>query len=61
MDTVIIIAILVFVIGAAARYVYKEKKKGTVCIGCPDAQHCASAQKGGCGGNCGGCSGCKDN
>jgi len=53
MDTIIIIAILVVIIGAAAFYVYKEKKKGTACIGCPYAQHCAKAQKGGCG-SCGG-------
>ena len=54
----ITLAVILLIVGAAIVYIRKEKKKGTVCIGCPDAQHCASAKKGGCGGNCSGCSGC---
>ena len=42
----IIIAVLVVIVGAAARYVWKAKKSGKKCIGCPDG--CA------CGGACGG-------
>ncbi len=30
----------------AARYIYKEKKKGTACIGCPYAGSCAKHQMG---------------
>ena len=44
MNNLILIAILVAVIGAAAVYVYRAKKRGVKCIGCPNA------------GKCGGCS-----
>ena len=30
----------------AARYIYKEKKKGTACIGCPYAGSCQKHQAG---------------
>ena len=39
----IIVAILVLILGAAAFYVYKTKKKGRKCIGCPSAHTCAYA------------------
>ena len=32
--------ILVVLVGAAIAYIVKEKKKGTVCIGCPSAGTC---------------------
>ena len=35
MVNVIIIAILLILVGSAAYYIYKEKKKGRKCIGCP--------------------------
>ncbi len=47
MDDIIIIAILLLVIGGAAFYVYKAKKSGKKCIGCPDSESCS--------GSCGGC------
>ena len=50
MDNLIIIVVLVLVVGAAAIYVLKEKKKGTVCIGCPHTNNCPSAQSGSCHG-----------
>ena len=50
----IIIAVLVVIVGAAARYVWKAKKSGKKCIGCPDGCSCC-AKKGntpcGCGGH----------
>ncbi|MBR4961754.1 MAG: FeoB-associated Cys-rich membrane protein [Clostridia bacterium] len=49
---IIIIAILGLILGAAGGYVYKAKKNGKKCIGCPDSGSC------GCGGGCGGCTGC---
>lgn len=42
MGNFIVVAILVLVVGAAITYIVKEKKKGTVCIGCPHAGTCAS-------------------
>lgn len=35
MENLIIIGILVLVVGAAVFYIWKEKKKGKKCIGCP--------------------------
>jgi len=43
MENIIIVAVLAVVIGIAARYLYKAKKRGAVCIGCPS---------GGCSGHC---------
>lgn len=47
MEDIIIIAIIALVVGLAALYVYKAKKSGKKCIGCPDSGTC------GCG-----CQGC---
>ncbi|WP_081675265.1 MULTISPECIES: FeoB-associated Cys-rich membrane protein [unclassified Butyrivibrio] len=33
-------AVIVVIVGLAIRYIYKEKKKGTHCIGCPMAGNC---------------------
>ena len=44
----IVIAILVVVIAAAGRYIYKAKKSGRKCIGCPDGGCCSDSC--GCGG-----------
>mgnify|MGYP005793510377 FL=1 len=38
----IVIGILVVIIAAAAFYVYKAKKSGKKCIGCPDGCSCGS-------------------
>ena len=49
----ITLAVIVLIVGAAIAYIRKEKKKGTVCIGCPSAGTCAHAKNGGCSGSCG--------
>ncbi|MBO5656832.1 MAG: FeoB-associated Cys-rich membrane protein [Agathobacter sp.] len=43
----ILIVVLILVIGSVLYYIRKQKKKGTVCIGCPHAGSCQS--KGNCG------------
>ena len=53
MTNVVIIAVVAAIIAAAAGYVYKEKKNGAKCIGCPSGG-CASCS---CG--CGGAQGTK--
>lgn len=56
MENVIIIAILVVIVGFATRYVYKAKKSGRKCIGCPDGGSCNCGCSGGestCGCGCG--------
>lgn len=49
----IIIVIVGLILGLAGGYIYREKKNGSGCIGCPDSKTCAS--KGGCAGCSGGC------
>ncbi len=44
----VIIAAVALIVGLAAGYVYKQKKRGVRCIGCSDG--------GACKGNCGSCS-----
>ncbi len=40
MEEYIVIAVLVVVIGLAVRYVYKARKSGKKCIGCPNGCSC---------------------
>ena len=47
MENVILIVIILAILGGAAFYIYKAKKSGAKCIGCPQAKSC--------GGNCGSC------
>lgn len=47
MKDIIIIAIIAIVVGLAGLYVYRAKKKGRKCIGCPDSSSCS--------GNCAAC------
>ena len=55
MTDLMIILILLSILGGAGFYVYKAKKAGQKCIGCPHSKSCASGS--GCTGNCSGCSG----
>ena len=36
--------IILLCVGLAIGYIYKEKKKGTHCIGCPMAGNCSKAK-----------------
>lgn len=40
METAIVVILLVVIVGAAALYVYKAKKSGKKCIGCPNCDCC---------------------
>ena len=44
-----VILVVGFLVGGAAGYIYKEKKKGARCIGCPHSGvcsgHCASCEQ----------------
>jgi len=42
-DVIALIVIVSLVLGACS-YIYKEKKKGSHCIGCPMAGNCAKAK-----------------
>lgn len=43
----IVLLVVGLIFGCAAGYIWKQKKKGVKCIGCPDG--------GSCGGKCGSC------
>ena len=49
MDNFIVLAVVAVIVGLAAGYIYKAKKRGQKCIGCPDS--------GSCSGKCAGCNG----
>ena len=46
MKNIIIIAVLVVVIGLALFYVYRAKKSGKKCIGCPHNGSCSGKAAG---------------
>ena len=52
MKDILIVAVLVVVIGLAAWYLIRAKKKGVKCIGCPSGASCGKSGCGGCNGQC---------
>lgn len=58
MANIIAFAVLLAIVAAASTYIYKARKKGVKCIGCPDGCRCGKDEGSSCGGNCGGCGGC---
>ncbi len=40
METAIVIAILIIILGLATYYVIRAKKNGQKCVGCPHAKEC---------------------
>lgn len=44
MGEIIAIAIILVIIGGASLYIYKAKKSGAKCIGCPHAKSCPSCK-----------------
>lgn len=54
MEDIIIAVILVVIIAAASLYIYKAKKSGKKCVGCPDGGSCSSGSCGSCNCGCGG-------
>ena len=40
MENVIVAVILVAIVGGIGWYLYKAKKRGEACIGCPYAKQC---------------------
>ncbi len=48
MTDIIIAVVVLIIVGLAVRYIYKAKKNGVRCIGCPHSKNCSAK---GC--NCG--------
>ena len=40
MTDLIVIGVLIAIVGGAALYIYRAKKKGAACVGCPNAKNC---------------------
>ena len=45
MTDFVISLVLILVVGAAVFYIYKSKKSGKKCIGCPYAESCGKNKK----------------
>ena len=51
MENIIVIVILIAIVGGIVFYLYRAKKSGQKCIGCPYAKECAKKKAGkGCDG-----------
>ncbi len=48
MQDLIILAIVAVILAAAGLYVYKKKKSGATCIGCPHSGSCSAKVNGSC-------------
>lgn len=48
MENIIIIALVAVAVGCAGLYVYKARKSGKKCIGCPESGSCTACSCG-CG------------
>lgn len=42
----IVLGVFLLIIGLVIFYIVRQKKKGTVCIGCPHAGKCPNSKKG---------------
>ena len=52
MKNLILILVLVVILAMAAGYIYRAKKRGAKCIGCPEGSKCGDTCSG-CGSSCG--------
>lgn len=51
METAIVILILVAIVAGIGLYLYRAKKRGETCIGCPYAKQCGGKCNGSCHGD----------
>jgi len=58
MVNLIVFLIIAVIVGGAGLYIYKAKKRGVKCIGCPSGAVCGKQGGHGCASSCASCSGC---
>ncbi len=58
MEDLIVLLIVAIIVVLAGLYVYKAKKNGKKCIGCPYAETCGKNNQSSCNGNSSCCSSC---
>ena len=46
MTDLVVLAVIALIVGGAGLYIYKAKRRGVKCIGCPNAKSCSGC---GCG------------
>lgn len=51
MKNIILALVLLIIVAAIVFYLYRTKKRGQTCIGCPYAKQCGGKCAGGCGCN----------
>ena len=56
MENLIVFFVLIAIVGGASFYIYKKKKAGVRCIGCPCSKSCSGSGSGSGSGACS-CSG----
>ena len=44
MKNLLLLLVLLAIVAAAAGYIYKAKKNGAKCIGCPSGSSCSSCE-----------------
>ena len=52
MTNFIAAAVIVAIVGAAAAYIIREKRRGVKCVGCPYAKTCGAKTASPCSGSC---------
>ncbi len=52
MIDILIAGIIALIAGGALWYIFRQKRRGAKCIGCPDSKTCS--------GKCAGCRGCQN-
>lgn len=48
MENLIIIAVLVAIVAGSVFYLWRSKKNGNACVGCPSSKSCGGKCCGGC-------------
>ncbi|MBQ7885543.1 MAG: FeoB-associated Cys-rich membrane protein [Clostridia bacterium] len=59
MANLITFLIIAAIVGGAGVYIYKAKKRGVKCIGCPAGEACGKQGGSSCSGGCASCGGCQ--
>ena len=51
LTNILLIVVLLCIAGAAGLYLYRAKKRGETCVGCPYAKQCGGKCSGHCSSN----------
>lgn len=57
MVNLIAFLVIAVIVGGAGLYIYRAKKRGVKCIGCPAGENCGKQDGHTCSGGCASCAG----